>query len=133
MTSTLDAPTSTAECDTPRYSPIGAYGIIGDMRTAALIGLDGSMDWCCLPEFSSASTFAAILDSANGGRFKIAPAMAYTTEQRYLPATNVLATTFHAEAGGTLELCDFMPVTEDGRRPGYAEVHRRVRCTRGTV
>lgn len=133
MTTTLAAPDSASATDTPRYAPISSYGIIGDMRTAALVGLDGSIDWCCLPEFSSASTFASILDARAGGRFQIVPAEVYTAEQRYLPATNVLVTTFHVDSGGALEVCDFMPVSADGRRPGYAELHRRVRCTRGTV
>jgi GH15 family glucan-1,4-alpha-glucosidase len=102
------------------------------MRTAALVGLNGSIDWCCLPDFSSASTFAAILDSSRGGRFQIAPAGTHTSEQRYLPATNVLVTAFHDQTG-TLELCDFMPVSMEGRRPGYAEIHRQVKCTRGQM
>ncbi len=46
----------------PKYKPISDYGIIGDMRTAALVGLAGSLDWCCVPRFDSASLFAAILD-----------------------------------------------------------------------
>lgn len=115
------------------YAPISAYGIIGDMRTAALVGLNGSIDWCCLPDFPSASAFAAVLDHANGGRFQIAPVEHHTTEQRYLPATNVLITTFHGDSGGALELCDFMPVTPDGRRGQFAEIHRKVHCTRGSM
>ena len=114
------------------YAPISAYAVIGDMRTAALVGLNGSIDWCCLPDFPSASTFAAILDASRGGRFQIAPVGTYTSEQRYLPATNVLVTAFHG-ATGTFELCDFMPVGPDGRRPGFPEIHRQVRCTRGQV
>jgi GH15 family glucan-1,4-alpha-glucosidase len=119
--------------DNKPYLPISAYGIIGDMRTAALIGLNGSIDWCCLPDFPSASTFAALLDSKRGGRFQIAPAEHHTAEQRYLPATNVLVTTFHGDSGGAVEVTDFMPVTPEGRRGTFAEVHRKVRCTRGSM
>ncbi len=114
------------------YAPISAYGVIGDMRTAALVGLNGSIDWCCFPDFPSSSVFAAILDASKGGRFQISPGGNYTSEQRYLPATNVLVTTFH-ESRGAMELHDFMPVGADGRRPGFAEIHRRVTCTRGEI
>lgn len=133
---------TSAHCDAVRpwrlvgespYLPISAYGIIGDMRSAALVGLNGSIDWCCLPEFSSDSTFAAILDCARGGRFQIAPAEHHTAEQRYLPATNVLITTLHGDSGGVLEICDFMPVMRDGRRGRFAEIHRQVRCSRGSI
>ena len=57
-----------------RYQPIENYGIIGNLRTAALVGMDGSIDWLCLPHFDSPSVFAAILDDQKGGRFRIAPA-----------------------------------------------------------
>src|SRR6516162_626033 len=57
-----------------QYQPIESYGAIGNMRTAALVGMDGSIDWLCLPHFDSPSVFAAILDHQKGGRFRIAPA-----------------------------------------------------------
>jgi GH15 family glucan-1,4-alpha-glucosidase len=123
---------ASGSAELPAYLPISAYGVIGDMRTAALVGLNGSIDWCCLPDFPSPSSFAAILDARRGGRFQIAPVGTYTSEQRYLPATNVLVTAFH-DRTGTLELTDFMPVGAEGRRPGFAEIHRQVRCTRGQM
>ena len=55
------------------YKPIENYGVIGDLHTVALVGMDGSIDWCCLPHFDSPSIFAAILDDQKGGFFKIAP------------------------------------------------------------
>src|SRR5215217_7106338 len=58
---------------TPGYQPIENYGIIGDLHTTALVGMDGSLDWLCLPHHVSPTVFAAILDSAKGGRFKISP------------------------------------------------------------
>ena len=59
-----------------RYQPIENYGVIGNMHSAALVGMDGSVDWLCLPHFDSPSVFAAILDADKGGRFRIAPAAA---------------------------------------------------------
>lgn len=118
----------------PRYKPISDYAIIGDMRTAALVGLDGAIDWCCFPRFDSASVFAAILDHDIGGRFRIAPTASYTSTQRYLPATNVLVTSFHTDHGGVLEVTDFMPTLEQDRELSrYHEIHRRIECTRGDV
>ncbi len=112
--------------------PISAYGLIGDMRTAALVGLDGAIDWCCLPRFDSGSVFGALLDPERGGTFSIRPAGAWTSTQRYLPRTNVIETTFTADGGGVVTVTDFMPVSEEGRPRGQQpEIHRRVRCTRG--
>jgi GH15 family glucan-1,4-alpha-glucosidase len=55
------------------YQPILDYGIIGNMRTAALVGMNGSIDWYCSPNFDSPSIFGAILDDSQGGRFQIYP------------------------------------------------------------
>ena len=113
------------------YTPISAYGMIGDLHTAALVSIDGSIDWCCMPNFDSPSVFAAMLDARRGGSFQIAPASEHTSEQRYSPATNVLVTTFSLDSGGIIELTDFMPIDERGGRGRFPEIHRRVRCTRG--
>ena len=59
--------------ETMAYQPIENYGIIGDLRTVALVGMDGSIDWLCFPHFDSPSIFAAILDQRKGGRFRVAP------------------------------------------------------------
>jgi GH15 family glucan-1,4-alpha-glucosidase len=115
-----------------RHQPISAYGVIGDMRTAALIALDGSIDWCCLPRFDSASVFAALLDTERGGTWAIHPEGRWTSTQRYLPRTNILETTFRTADESIVSVTDFMPVAEDGRPSGpHPEIHRRLRCTRG--
>jgi GH15 family glucan-1,4-alpha-glucosidase len=72
------------------YKPIESYGVIGDLHTAALVGMDGSIDWCCLPHFDSPSIFAAILDERKGGFFKIASLYEAQHKQMYLPDSNVL-------------------------------------------
>ena len=85
------------------------YGIIGNGRSCALVSREGSIDWCCLSDFESPSVFAALLDEAKGGRFAVVPAEAeFTTQQRYLPHTNILATRF-SSSSGVFEVMDFMP------------------------
>ncbi len=115
------------------------YGLIGDMSSAALVGMDGSVDWLCLPRFDSPSVFAAILDQDIGGSFRIRPSATYATEQSYLPDTNILETVF-ATATGVVSITDFMPIQDndrDGkpdRNPANPpELHRIVRCMSGRV
>lgn len=91
------------------YQPIENYGIIGNMRTVALCGMHGSIDWYCVPRFDSPSVFAAILDDQKGGRFQIIPDHKYTEKQFYWPDTNVLVTRF-LSADGVAEISDHMPV-----------------------
>ncbi|CAN5738750.1 glycoside hydrolase family 15 protein [soil metagenome] len=120
--------------DSP-FKPISAYGVIGDTRTAALVGQDGSIDWFCCPRFDSPSVFGALLDDERGGRFRVQPVGEYTSQQRYFPLTNILVTSFHLHNGtGALEVLDFMP-SVDGAVPliGPHEIHRRVRGLHGRV
>src|SRR5262245_7956403 len=110
------------------YQPIENYGLIGNMRTAALVGMDGSIDWLCLPHFDSPSVLAAILDDQKGGRFRIAAAGANLRhKQFYWPDTAILVTRFlHDEGVGEVE--DYMPVGGSGALPD--ELIRRVRVVR---
>lgn len=115
------------------YQPIENYGIIGNMRTAALVGRNGSIDWLCLPRFDSPSVFGAILDDTKGGRFQIHPTIedGLRYKQYYWPDTNVLITRFlHPDGIG--EIDDFMPV---GGAGGTAadQLVRRVRVVRGKM
>ena len=114
-----------------RYQPIEHYGIIGNLRTAALVGMDGSIDWVCLPHFDSPSVFAALLDDQTGGRFRIAPASDdFRRKQFYWPDTAVLITRFlHDEGVGEVE--DYMPLGGASAVPD--ELVRRVRVVRGRV
>jgi GH15 family glucan-1,4-alpha-glucosidase len=116
------------------YQPIENYGIIGNMRTAALVGLNGSIDWLCLPHFDSPSVFAAILDDGKGGRFRIAPAGEdFRHKQFYWPDTNILITRF-LDNQGVGEVEDYMPVGRASQsQHGLIELIRRVRVVRGRV
>lgn len=110
------------------YKPIEDYGIIGDMRTIALVAMDGSLDFLCLPHFDSPSVFLAMLGHENGGAFRIGPAQECPRfKQLYLPDTNVLLTRF-LSLDGVGEVTDFMAVGE--LRHTHAVV-RRVKAVRG--
>jgi GH15 family glucan-1,4-alpha-glucosidase len=115
------------------YQPIENYGIIGNMRTVALVGMNGSIDWYCYPHFDSPSIFGAILDDEKGGRFQIsADGDDARHKQFYWPSTNVLVTRFLLK-DGIVELEDFMPAGLPSDSPEYHHVYRRVRCVRGAV
>ncbi|AOR30214.1 glycosyl hydrolase family 15 [Streptomyces fodineus] len=119
-----------------RYLPIAEHGLIGDLRSVALVGTNGTIDWYCCPSFDAPSVFAAILDAERGGRFELAAAVPARTKQFYFPDTNVLITRFFTE-DGVGEVQDFMPVTSDSAagagEEGRHRLIRRVVCVRGTV
>jgi GH15 family glucan-1,4-alpha-glucosidase len=92
------------------YVPISHYAVIGNMHTAALISKEGSIDWCCLPYFDSASVFAAILDNQRGGLFKVSLKDGKEGTQEYVIDSNVLRTTFE-ENKIKLMVTDFMPLS----------------------
>jgi GH15 family glucan-1,4-alpha-glucosidase len=94
------------------YLPIENYGVIGDLRSVALVGKNGSIDWLCLPNFDSPSIFGAILDDAKGGSFCLAVDGEPAVKQMYLPNTNVLVTRFFTDAGMG-EVTDFMSVARE--------------------
>lgn len=136
------------------------YGVIGNCRSAALISKYGTIEWCCLPDFNSASLFARILDREKGGAFGIDVSDDYTISQSYEPRTNILVTRFESDEG-CFEICDFMPryQTNDGNyhippdliryvrhvwgipkfatdydpRPGYAESDPQVKISKNYI
>jgi GH15 family glucan-1,4-alpha-glucosidase len=115
------------------YQPIQNYGIIGNMRTAALVGMNGSIDWFCFPHFDSPSVFAAILDDDKGGRFEIAATQeGVSAKQLYWPDTNVLVTRFYS-ANGVGEIEDFMPAGLPPESPWHHQLIRRVKVTQGSM
>jgi GH15 family glucan-1,4-alpha-glucosidase len=87
------------------YVPLADYGIVGDLRTAALIARDGSLDWLCVPRFDSGSVFGRILDSARGGSWRLAPVEPYESTFAYEERTAVLATE-HRTASGAVRIRD---------------------------
>jgi GH15 family glucan-1,4-alpha-glucosidase len=112
------------------YLPIANHGIIGNLNTTALVGMDGCIDFLCFPYFDSPSVFASLLDSKNGGRFKIAPILEEAMrKQLYLPDSNILLTRFLSEEG-VGEISDFMPV--EAPWPVHAIV-RRAKAVRGDI
>jgi GH15 family glucan-1,4-alpha-glucosidase len=85
------------------------YGLIGDLQTAALVGRDGSIDWACFPRFDSGACFAALLGTAEHGRWVVAPrADSWEVGRRYRSRTLVLETDWETESGA-VRLIDFMP------------------------
>jgi GH15 family glucan-1,4-alpha-glucosidase len=113
------------------YLPIRDYAAIGDRRTAALVGLDGSIDWLCVPSFDSPPVFARLLDARRGGRFVVAPAEPFTAERRYRPATNVLETEF-TTAEGRVRVTDALTWASGEPRTG-TEVVRLIEGLAGRV
>ncbi len=112
------------------YQPIEDYGVIGDLRTAALVGMDGSIDFMCFPRFDSPTIFAAMLDDREGGRFQITPAFKEPKRrQLYLPDSCILLTRFFSE-DGVAEVSDFMPVQKDH---APSRLVRRAKTVRGEV
>jgi GH15 family glucan-1,4-alpha-glucosidase len=113
------------------FQPIENYGVIGNMRSVALVGMNGSIDFLCYPDFDSPTVFAALLDDSKGGCFQIEPQLTNVRiRQLYLPDTNILLTRFLAEEG-VAELTDYMPIQKNGEQPN--EIVRTASVIRGNV
>jgi GH15 family glucan-1,4-alpha-glucosidase len=101
------------------------------MRSIALVGVNGSIDFLCYPNFDSPTVFAALLDDERGGYFQIQPQFSERrVRQLYLPETNILLTRFLAEEG-VAELTDYMPIGADDEQPN--EIIRTLAVIRGEV
>lgn len=128
-----NAQASPAEPHRPRgnFQPIENYGVIGNMQSVALVGMNGSIDFLCYPSFDSPTVFAALLDDKKGGHFQVEPKLTnMRVRQLYLPSTNILLTRFLAEEG-VVELTDYMPIESDGHQPN--EIVRTVSVIKGNV
>ncbi|HET6830775.1 MAG TPA: glycoside hydrolase family 15 protein [Solirubrobacterales bacterium] len=113
------------------YAPIADYGVIGNERTAALVALDGSIDFLCLPRFDSEGVFAALLDPERGGSFTLRPTVPFEASHRYLPGTNVLETTFRT-AEGEARVVDALSIPLTGP-PKWQELIRKIEWVGGRV
>lgn len=117
------------------YKKISDYGIIGNLRTIALIGLDGSCDWLCFPFIDSPFVFGALLDDGKGGRFRLQPADEFDSTAHYEPGTNILITRFRTRAG-ILKLTDFMHIPATGHQEKEADhlfFYRHVLIEKGEI
>jgi GH15 family glucan-1,4-alpha-glucosidase len=115
------------------YTILENYGVIGNLETCPLIGIDGSIDWCCFPHIESTSVFASILDDREGGWFAIQPADDFTSEQEYIERTNVLRTRF-STGSGTVTLTDFMPVINSvDLDHTFNAIYRKLICDEGPI
>jgi GH15 family glucan-1,4-alpha-glucosidase len=117
-----------------RYPAIEDHAVIGDLHTVALVATDGTIDWCCLPQFDSPAVFASLLDADRGGSFSVRCEEAGRTRQLYMPDSNVLVTRFLG-TDSVGEVVDFMVPHHPGdplAHPGHLVI-RRLRAVRGTV
>ena len=113
---------------TKTFAPIESYAVIGDCETAALVGLDGSIDWLCWPEFSSDACFARLLGSEENGRWLLAPAAEdVKTTRKYRDHTLILETTFETVEFAVMVI-DFMPI-----RGTNSDIVRIVKGIRGSA
>jgi GH15 family glucan-1,4-alpha-glucosidase len=112
------------------FHPIEDYGVIGNMRSIALVSITGSIDFFCYPRFDSPSIFVALLDPDKGGYFCIQADLKNShTKQLYLPDTNILLTRFLSD-DGIAETADFMPVLE---KDTTSQIMRRVHVVQGEI
>ncbi len=116
------------------YLPIEDHGIIGDLHTVALVGTNGTIDWCCIPAFDAPSVFGALLDAEKGGFYSIAPRATPEMRQKqyYLPETNILVTRFFT-LEGVGEITDFMPIQPAKEHTKHHRIIRAVRVVRGQL
>jgi GH15 family glucan-1,4-alpha-glucosidase len=118
--------------DPPAARSIGEHGIIGNLNTAALVAMDGTIDFLCWPHLDSPTIFAALLDTDKGGEFTLSPQLRGARRiQAYVPETNVLTTRWVA-AAGSAEITDLMP-HPNSKGEIQQRLIRRVTATRGRV
>jgi len=118
--------------DDVEFQPISDHGIIGDLRTCALVDDDATIDWFCPGRFDRPSAFGAILDPDAGSWAIRLDDGATRTQQFYFPDSAILITRFLADAG-VLEVHDFMPVVKPHEPHHHQRIVRRILCVRGEL
>src|SRR5580698_5270807 len=120
--------------DSTGFQAIENYAVIGNMRSTALVSIEGSIDFLCFPDFDSPTVFAALLDPQRGGFLRISPELDdMRVKQMYLPDTNILLTRF-LSSSGVAELTDFMPVVEAKDKTPYGHhILRMLRVVKGSI
>ena len=113
------------------FLPLAQYAALGDGRSVALVGADGSIDWWCVPNMDSVPLFDRLLDPEDGGRFELGPVAPFTVERAYRPDSNVLEQVF-TTASGVVRVTDSLNSGISGRLP-WSELARRVEGLGGTV
>lgn len=114
--------------DLATQRPIEAHGIVGDLRSVALVADDGCVDFFCWPAFDSPTLFASLLDTPEAGLFALAPVLERARRQQlYIPDTNVLQTRWLADEAVVI-LTDFMPIDD---LPGPPRLVRRIEVSQG--
>ena len=115
------------------YPLIADHGLIGNLQTAALVSIDGTIDWFCAPRFDSPSIFGCLLDDNQGGHFRVRPTVdVFNRHQLYYPDTAILVTRFLTEAG-VGEVIDFMPIASTVVASSRHRLVRMLRCVRGEM
>jgi GH15 family glucan-1,4-alpha-glucosidase len=118
------------------YQPIENYGLIGNLQTIALVGINGSIDFLCFPYFDSPTIFGGLLDSSMGGSFGLFAVLQNSRpKQIYVLSSNILMTRF-LSPDGVAEVSDYMPISHEAAADPNRVVHkvvRRAKCVRGKV
>src|SRR5882672_9728729 len=114
------------------YPAIGDHGLIGDLRTCALVSAGGDIDWFCPGRFDGPSVFGSLLDADRGGSFRVRVEGA-SSRQLYVPDTAVLTTRFVAADGSIGEVVDFMLPSERTGPESASTIFRILRGVHGTV
>ena len=113
------------------YLPIEDYAVIGDGRSLALVALDGSIDWLCLPDLDAPPVLAALVDAERGGSFVLRPKGEFQTRRRYADDSNVLETVY-ATPSGTVKVTEAF-LMDGGALLPWSELVRKVECLEGKV
>ncbi len=113
------------------YLPIGQYAALGDGRSVALSGMDGSIDWLCVPDLDSPPVLDRLLDAEDGGSFRLAPVGPFEASRQYRVDSNVLETTF-TTPGGRARVTESLNSGHAGRLP-WTELARRVEGIEGSI